>query len=714
MGLTSGLSRPAVQLARKFLLPPPAAFSPEELSHFAEWALLSKIRPEGAREFSFEPFPFQRELYNEERARFRQRVVIMKAAQVGLTVKLLMRGMWLTADTRRQINTGLYFPTSDAVQLLSASRFKPMIRSSAKMLSLVGAVSRVDLIRLGISNMRFLGALSGVSQDSTPLDAELVDEVRLIPTRNLERMMVRVSESTIRDPVNGTRGIVELNSTAGFPEQDIHRFFMDSTQGWWVTLCPDQGCLHSREGINLPREFAANVGNVIGRDASGWYYVRCPRCGARIEDLGKGYYHHENPGAQWLGFHVSQLIKGEGFLNTEIMPAWNRGINIPEFFNSRLGLPYMDPDAVPASLAVVEANMDPTGDYHWPLEPLGYNSEWRVMGVDQRAPEKHVVIKTLMSNGLHRLDHVHVIEASGLSAAQRIVAMARAWGVKLIVIDGEPSYDLAIMVKEGMDNPQTVWFADYADNQAQMLQWKDKRQDKSIKKASGETKHPFILMIDRFKALDWSLGLFKRQNNLLPAKSDFYRRTQKRRMAGEIVDWPAGKEYVEHLGELAKVKITDTQKLDTGERVQKVGEYKQIWRYINQDPHFAHANLYADAGLERIRQEFKTYGVEETPRERPAPEVAGVPEHLRTETLQEEVRQAYRKTCGTCRYLKQDTAGLHCGQEAYLGRRVEVEEGTPACPTHRTNKNELARLKAEKAARKAKGQELPEDDQELD
>ena len=37
--------------------------------------------------------------------------------------------------------------------------------------------------------------------------------------------------------------------------------------------------------------------------------------------------------------------------------------------------------------------------------------------------------------------------------------------------------------------------------------------------------------------------------------------------------------------------------LGGGEQIHVPGEYVLRWRYLHVDPHFAHANLYADAGL---------------------------------------------------------------------------------------------------------------------
>lgn len=677
------LSAEMLSVAAARVLPPRPVFTEEELSHFGDWVVTTGMKPEGARQFDLGKYPYQIELYNETRRNPRARVVIMKAAQTGLTVKLLNRAMWLCSDVKKQVNVGLGFPSRDAVEQLAASRFKPQLYTSARMIELIRDVNRVDLMQLGISNMRFLGLRSGITNDSNPLDAELIDEVRLVPTTTVERFMIRTSESTLIDEETGARGLIELNSTAGFPNMDIHRYFLDSSQGWWATPCPDAKCRRSRSGIMLAREFAEGVGRVVGQDDSGRYYLRCPRCGARIMDetQAHGWYIHENPGAQWTGFQFSQLVKGEAFLNNDIMPAWNRGINLPEFYNSRLGLPYMDSEAMPASRSVVEACCDETGDWRWPRAPLGRDGRYRAMGVDQRAPEKHVVIKSLNANGDERLEHVTVIEASGEDAARQIVQMARAWGVSILVIDGEPSYDLGIMVARALPK-KMVWFSDYVAGAAGILSWQDKHSDKTIKKSSGETKYEYRVLVDRYKGLDWSLGLFGRRKVILPARADLYDLKQPRQLAGIQQFVSVAEEYISHLGQLARIKEPKKQHIGNGETIFIPGEYTLAWRYLNYDPHYAHANLSASVGLARRQAEGSISAIDEPGREIVTGPEAGLPQSARPSELQAEVARKLERTCGTCRHFRLETGVGRCGHPDHTGRRIQVEETDAGCDEH--------------------------------
>lgn len=679
------------------LLPPEPVFTGDELQNFGVWMAATGMRPEGQREFNLDKYPYQKELYDEDRTHYRARVAIMKAAQTGLTVKLLSRAMWWTADVKRQINVGLGFPTKEAVEVLSATRFRPQLYSSARMIQLLRDVNRVSVQQLGISNMRFLGLISGVTADSNPLDIELLDEVRLVPERTVERFMVRISESTLIHP-SGVRGAIELNSTAGFPKKDIHRYFMDSTQGWWAVRCPDLGCLKHLTGIILPQEFAQRPGRIVRQDGSGRYYLCCPRCGARIDDAAvlNGFYIHENPGAEWIGYQFSQLVKGESFLNSDIMPAWNRNLNVPEFYNSRLGLPYMDAEAVPAPIEIIEACCDITGVKRW-LSPedkeggVGRDGRWRSMGIDQRAPEKHYVIKSLLGNGLEDFDAVGVIEASGDDAANQIAELAKKWGCNIVVIDGEPSYDLAIMVANRLPK-RMVWFADYNSTQDDIARFQDKRSDKSIKRGSGELKYEQVVQLNRYKVMDWELGKWARQQVRLPARADLYEGSKMKRTLGGIVTYvSAFQEYAEHISGMARYKAQKTERLSASEPPVPVpGEYVLKWRSMEvDDPHYLHASLFSSIGLHYRKQMSHIDTGETDPvSEKPAPQqldaaAAGGP---LLASVTEQLAEGRAYTCGTCAFLKAAPygGGVICGHEAQGIGTVRVKDTDPACEMHET------------------------------
>lgn len=662
------------EAARRLLLRPPPEFSQEELRTLLAFARASGMKPEGpgGPPFSLEGRPYLVPLYAEERRRPFRRLVIMKAAQMGLTVKLLYRAAWWVADGRHRVNVALMFPTLEAVLDLQKSRFRPMFRSSARMMRMVGDVDAASLVRVGVSTLRFRGMRSGIGVDSFPADVLLFDEVRLMDLATVERAFVRVSESRLMDPERGVRGIIELNSTAGFPDMDIDRWFQRSTMNYWRTPCPNPACKNHTRGIVMPLRWP----EVVGQEGQRLYY-RCPDCGWEIPDevlTKEGWYAPENPGAEWEGYQFSQILKGTRYL-PELWAAWVRGDNLAEFYNSRLGLPYRDPDAVVASREVVEACIDPNYRYPRPEEIAG---EWISMGVDQRGPEKHVVIYKLGPGNTFDLVHLEVVEKSGREAVDALDAIARRWRVKVLVIDAEPSYDLAVDLARRFP-PKVVYLADYVEG-PHAVRFTDERGKKDLKRASGEVKWEHRVLLDRYKAIDWALKQFTYRRIRLPG--DFYALEQPRTIGGLVQRWNVAKEYVRHLENIARATIPVMTTLPTGEKVFS-GEVRQIWRHLALDPHFAHAHTYALAGLaRRVGVELSLSGAASPPP--PSPEEAALPPELRPSAVAQEQRAALQRTCGGCFYYRDLGGGKgFCGHPMNAARALKVDAGDPGCPVWR-------------------------------
>jgi len=681
MAQTDPLGRldPAFALAFQdsFFRPPPQ-FSEDDLSTLERFVKVAGLQPEGigGRKFNLDRFPYLRDLYAEQRANPFRRIVIMKAAQMGLTVRLLMRCLWWVADGRKQVNVALFFPSEKAVFELHTSRFRPMAESSVKMMRMADSFDRMGLVRFGVSTMRFRGMRSPVGLDSFPVDVEEFDEVRLMPTSYIQRAFVRLSESQLRGP-HGEAGIIELNSTAGFPNQDIDLWFSRSDMNYWRTPCPNPACKRSRTGIIMPLRWP----DVVGRNGSRLYY-QCPDCLTEIPDdwlLTKGFYVPERPGAKdesgipWRGYQFSQILKGNSFL-PELWGEFQRGDNMAEFYNSRLGLPYQDKNAIPATRDVVLACREEA--YRWPVEgePVAY----RAMGVDQRGVEKHIAIYDLGADGRFYVAHLEVVEASGNEAVYRLVALARRWGVDVVVVDGEPSYDLAVALGRHPDMPRgSVWLADYVENAPQMIQWSDERANKKIATGTGETKYEFRVLIDRYKGMDWALSKFARRELVLPA--DFEAKTQSRSVRGVVQAAAVGQEYLTHLENIARVSVLVTRKTEDGEKFG-YGEYRRTFRHLSVDPHFAHAHLFACVGLSRRAGTVSVSYAKDNPLEPPpAPDkpVLGLPDALQPEAIQQQIKAAKAKTCGTCRYFLADRR--RCGHPINAYAHIQVETDTPHC-----------------------------------
>lgn len=654
------------------LEPPKPEFEPQELETLGGFALVSGLRPEGpgGPPFSLEGREYLRELYQERRDRLVHRLVLRKAAQLGMTIHQLIRGAWFTADSRKRFNVGFMFPTKDAVEDLSATRFKPMFQGSGRMMRMVGAggLARVSSVRFGVSLMRFRGLQTGVGVDSFPSDALFFDEVRLMSLEMIARAEARTKASTYVSP-EGHTGVHQYASTAGFPGQDIDYYFQRSDQHYFMTRCPSPGCLN-KHGFCMYESFEAWLSCV---DFKAKVY-RCPLCKSKIEDTLEGFWEAMNPGVGITGYAYSGTMLGNVQLPALISAYESKvldGINPGDFYNSDLGIPHQDPDAVIVTNQVFDEGQKVDPAWRWPLEPAG-SSPYRCFGIDQRDNEKHILIGEWGPNGRVYPAHAYVLEASGEEAIQQTVRLLRDWGCTLGVIDEGPSYDYAKGVAARL--PRGVaWLARYVEDAMQPLEWADQSEKDSLKRSSGEAKWEYWVRIDRFKHLSQAFTLFRSHRVAVPA--DLPALVQELRRNGERRVVSVGLEWREHMANIARVKVPKREKHpDTGEVIDK-GEYKQTFRHLAVEPHFAHAWGYLVAALMRRRG-----GTEVLRASGPAPEpydgtyVGQLPQQLQPKALS----ASRDKRCGGCAWFTPpvgDSVMGKCNNERLaleLGARVPM------------------------------------------
>lgn len=619
---------------------PPPEFSEEELSTLLRFVSASGIRPEGpgGAPFSLEGRRYLEPLYQERRDRPYRRLVIMKAAQMGLTTRLMYRAAWWTADARRKVDVALMFPTESAVLDLHKTRFRPMMRSSARMMRLIADVDAVEVVRIGVSNMRFRGMRSGISVDSIPVDVLLFDEVRLMDVATIERAFARVSASWVED-AEGRRGIIELNSTAGFPGADIDYYFRRSTQRHWHTRCPNPAC-PNHKGFVMAFTWPECV------DPDRMVY-RCPKCGREITDPQDGFYAPLGPeDAEWEGYAFSQILLGPGRL-PDIWRAYQRmvveGQNPSEFYNSYLGLPHRDPNAILVTGEVMDRcrGLDPS--YRWPAPGPHPEGWWTAMGVDQRGAEKHVVIARWGPGGRVYLAHLEIVERSGEEASAYLAHLAQEWGVDIVIIDAEPSYDLAVSVGRRLPRGM-VWLADYVHGRPQPIEWSDQRDREAIRKSTGEAKWEYLVFLDRYKHLLQAQMLFVNRRVALPV--DFEARVQELRRMGQRVPVSLGLEFRAHFENIARATIPRRRKDEQGRVIEEEPEY--TWRHLALDPHFVHAWGYAVAGLMR---RGGTTEVVRPKEERPTPYQGQLPPELRP------APPPVKGACAGCRFFRENPEG---------------------------------------------------------
>ena len=161
---------------------------------FALWSQFSGVKVDG-KDFTFEDRRYLLPIYLDQG----EVVVWQKAAQLGATIYMLLRLLWMCRNST--LHAGLYFPTADGVEDLSKSRLNPLIRSNPDINRNVSdevntlGVKHIHNTEGQLSSLRMLYVGGTASKDSVPLDLIAFDEVRLIAPTDIDQCMERIAAS---------------------------------------------------------------------------------------------------------------------------------------------------------------------------------------------------------------------------------------------------------------------------------------------------------------------------------------------------------------------------------------------------------------------------------------------------------------------------------------------------------------------------------------
>ena len=101
--------------------------------------VLGLVRLEDGQPFSFQGHEYLRGLYEDESPR----IVIRKAAQLGITTWSLLRAFHLCANVARVIGGIYFFPTTKDVRDFSRGRARPLAEANPDLLAALGSVDSV-------------------------------------------------------------------------------------------------------------------------------------------------------------------------------------------------------------------------------------------------------------------------------------------------------------------------------------------------------------------------------------------------------------------------------------------------------------------------------------------------------------------------------------------------------------------------------------------
>lgn len=570
--------------------------------------------------FDFQRFHYWMELYRA----IARVVTLMTAAQMGKSSWTLADMIFNALGETWGSNMGAYYPDKHLPIAFSRDRFAPMLEANPLIGRLAGAprvaggkrvAQGVFHRTLGPSNLYFLTIAGRSSTEGIPMRWLMFDELRRMQGSDVQRAEERASAQI--DP------IFRYTSTALMPNSDIHAKFLDGDQNFYYSdcRCPDGVVLAEHwpdciadltRATPLLRAQAEHAFHLAGRplgnltDAERKRYPLCayicPTCGEWITNPQIGWWAPRNENAFGRSYHLPQLISPL-WAAGRVWAAYTRNnVDIAEFYRSKLGLPHLDEQGAPVKwrhiLQAVNESLT------WPARE---SAEWRkkhlrdcAMGIDVQDGYLVVVIKTRGPNGKYRIVHLAILH--GENPWKEAIKMFLEYNCRACVVDSQPAWDEAQRFARVLKGK--VWLCIYVEkaSSGQTVAWGDVGKQPRQK---GETRFLYTVNVMHVRAFQWSLGLWTKGHCEIPPLHGLLQSLPTQNNSPvfsrdlRVGNWepvPVANTFGLHLTRVAFWR--EYPKED--EEKQELGQYVLRRRHVGLDPHFAHANLYADLALSRI------------------------------------------------------------------------------------------------------------------
>lgn len=521
---------------------------------------------------------------------YRLVLVLMKCAQVGFTVMEMLATIYLGLRFG-PATVGMFLPDMNLAGLKSTERFMPIVRSVPSVHDLMtqdaadgsgrkSGEGNVNRRRIGEALFVFSWTSGRATTESVPMDILSFDEVQEMTLEQMEKTQERLSASEIRFTLMG--------STANWPDADIHHWYKRGSQHQFHTECPTCG---SRKPLD---EYWPNCVR-WDNERSRYRYV-CPD-GHWIDDTQRGAWVAGNPDAdppidvtvpkrerplRIRSIHFPQFLSPT-IAAGEIMDSFNSATDMKNFFNRKLGKPYLDPSQVPVTLEHLNACV---------AAGRAAGIVWKqrardtYMGIDQMGNFNVHVIKERLPDGRQAV--IHVEETYSEDPFARSSELMDLYGVAVCVVEINPNYNDA--KKFANRHPGRVFICNsFGAIEEGMIQWGDApKLDVSERRTSEEERDRYTLKMDQYKCMQVSMGRFT-------AEPPICLFPDPQCLVQEVMD--KGVKSVAAVLPRAFYHFTKTALV--AEKDEETNKYKRSVRKVGIDPHFSYANMLCDVAYSR-------------------------------------------------------------------------------------------------------------------
>lgn len=585
---------------------------------------------------------------------FRRTLVLMKCAQVGFTVMEMLAVIYLGLKFQ-PATVGMFLPDMNLAGLKSSERFMPIVRTVPAVHKLMTmdapdgtgrktGEGNVRTRRIGDAMFVFSWTSGRATTESIPMDILSFDEVQEMTLEQMEKTRERLSASAIRFTLMG--------STANWPDSDIHHWYKRGSQFRFHTECPH--CLAKKP---LDEYFPECIR--FDPEIDRHRYV-CQACSGWIDDPQRGEWIPDTPDAEH-GESPIRSIHFPQFLSPTITPgdimfAYNTATDMKNFFNRKLGKPYLDPSQVPVTLEhlarCVAAGL--AAGVRWKSRARG-----TYMGIDQMGNFNVHVIKERLPDGRQAV--VHVEETYGADPFARSSELMELYGVAVCVVEINPNYNDAKKFAQRHQGKVFICnsFGTVADG---MIHWGDTpKMDASDRRTDEEAMDRFTLRMDQYKCMQVSMSRFcsDEPTCLFPDPQELVQEVLEKGQKQTVAVLPRA---FHHFTKTALV----------AEKDEETNQYRRSVKKVGIDPHFSYANMLCDVAWSRAHgtSTFILPDAGKKPQRALEPGDIQVPEELAS--VMEQLEVSRDEICSRCASF--DEATGVCGENGY-----RVRPADPGC-----------------------------------
>lgn len=550
------------------------------------------------RPFKLDDRPAMAWIYDQipstEDEAYRLILVLMKCAQVGFTVMEMLATIYLGLRFG-PATVGMFLPDMNLAGLKSSERFMPIVRSVPTVHALMTQESadgsgtkkgegNVRTRRIGDAMFVFSWTSGRATTESIPMDILSFDEVQEMTIEQMEKTLERLSASSVR--------FVLMGSTANWPDADIHHWYKRGSQCEFHTECPHCG---ARRPLD---DYFPDCIRYIADD--GMHRYVCKECGGVIRDTQRGEWIARNPEAdppvdpsipkrdrplRIRSIHFPQMLSPT-ISAGEIMDSYNHAEDMKNFFNRKLGKPYLDPSQVPVTLEHLArcVELGKEAGITWKTRARG-----TFMGIDQMGQFNVVVIKERLPDGRQACIHVEMIYSADPFA--RCSELMEQFGVSVAVVEINPNYNDA--KRFANRHPGRVFICDSFGTVAEgMIQWGDApKLDTSDRRTDEEERDRYTLRMDQYKCMQVSMARITGTKNTPPSLLF----PDPQGLVQEVNE--KGVRTVKPVLPIAFHHFTKTALV--AEKDDETNKYRRSVKKVGIDPHFSYANMLCDVAWAR-------------------------------------------------------------------------------------------------------------------